>query len=100
MFAKDFVVVLLTVEENEDDDDNCEDDNPSPQARQEEKENTPVPPPQKRELRCGAIENKVKTHQSLIPVRLQLQANVLLASVPALQGTINKDPTTASTITP
>ena len=98
MFAKDFVVVLLTVEEDKDDDD-YEDDNPSPQARQEEKENIPVPPPQKRELRCGAIENKVKTHQSLLAVSLQLQANMLLALVPALQGAIDKDPMTASTIT-
>ena len=89
MFAKDFVVVLLTVEEDKDDDDDCEDDNPSPQARQEKKENTPVPPP----------ENKVKTHQSLIAVRLQPQANILLALVTALKGAIDKDPTTASTIT-
>ena len=99
MFAKDLVVFLLTVEEDKDDDDNdCEDDSPSPQAQQE-KENTPVPPPLKRELRCSGIEYKVKPNQSNIAVRLQLQANMLLASITSLKEVVDRDPTTASTVT-
>ena len=57
------------------------------------------PPPQKRELCCGRIENKVKSLQNLLAVMLQLQSNMLLASVTALKGAIDQNPTTASTIT-
>ena len=85
MFAKDFVVVLLTVEEDKDDDDDCEDDNLSPQAWQEEKENTPVPPPES--------ENSSESYSSKAATAGKHAFSVGHCTQ------IDKDPTTASTIT-
>ena len=74
MFTEYFVVVFLTMDDKEEEEEDCQDDdNPSPQPWQEEKK-IPIHPPQKRELCCSTIENKVKGLQNLLAVRLQLQS--------------------------